>query len=48
MIAASAAADAETVKQYVAGFEDAGCDELVMFPSSPEPGQVDLLADAIA
>jgi alkanesulfonate monooxygenase SsuD/methylene tetrahydromethanopterin reductase-like flavin-dependent oxidoreductase (luciferase family) len=47
MIAAGAAVDAETVKQYVAGFEDAGCDELVMFPSNPDPDQVDLLADAV-
>ena len=48
MIASSAAVDAETVKQYVAGFKAAGCDELVMFPCSPDPGQVDLLADVIA
>jgi alkanesulfonate monooxygenase SsuD/methylene tetrahydromethanopterin reductase-like flavin-dependent oxidoreductase (luciferase family) len=48
MIAGSAATDAETVKQYVAAFTDAGCDELVLFPSSPDPEQVDLLADAIA
>ena len=48
MIASGAAVDAETVKQYVAGFADAGCDELVMFPCSPDPDQVDLLADAIA
>ena len=47
MIADSAATDAETVKQYVAGFADAGCDELVLFPSSPDPDQVDLLADAV-
>lgn len=47
LIASSAAVDAETVKQYVAGFAGAGCDELVMFPSDPDPGQVDLLADAV-
>jgi alkanesulfonate monooxygenase SsuD/methylene tetrahydromethanopterin reductase-like flavin-dependent oxidoreductase (luciferase family) len=47
MIASSAAVDAETVKQYVARFARAGCDELVMFPSDPDPGQVDLLADAV-
>ncbi len=47
MIASSAAVDAETVKQYVAGFADAGCDELVLFPSNPDPDQVDLLADAV-
>jgi alkanesulfonate monooxygenase SsuD/methylene tetrahydromethanopterin reductase-like flavin-dependent oxidoreductase (luciferase family) len=47
MIAASAATDAETVAQYVQGFADAGCDELVLFPSSTDPDQVDLLADAV-
>jgi alkanesulfonate monooxygenase SsuD/methylene tetrahydromethanopterin reductase-like flavin-dependent oxidoreductase (luciferase family) len=48
MIADSAAKDAGTVKQYVQGFSDAGCDELVLFPCDPDPGQVDLLAEAIA
>jgi alkanesulfonate monooxygenase SsuD/methylene tetrahydromethanopterin reductase-like flavin-dependent oxidoreductase (luciferase family) len=47
MIAGSAATDADTVKGYVAAFEAAGCDELIMFPSSADPGQVDLLADAL-
>jgi alkanesulfonate monooxygenase SsuD/methylene tetrahydromethanopterin reductase-like flavin-dependent oxidoreductase (luciferase family) len=47
MVADSAATDAETVRQSVAGFADAGCDELVMFPSSPDPRQVDLLAEAV-
>jgi alkanesulfonate monooxygenase SsuD/methylene tetrahydromethanopterin reductase-like flavin-dependent oxidoreductase (luciferase family) len=48
MIADSAATDAETVVRYVRGFSDAGCDELILFPCDPDPGQVDLLADAIA
>jgi alkanesulfonate monooxygenase SsuD/methylene tetrahydromethanopterin reductase-like flavin-dependent oxidoreductase (luciferase family) len=48
MIADSAAKDAATVKAYVEGFAEAGCDELVLFPCDPDPGQVDLLADAIA
>jgi alkanesulfonate monooxygenase SsuD/methylene tetrahydromethanopterin reductase-like flavin-dependent oxidoreductase (luciferase family) len=47
MIASSAATDADTVRGYVAGFEQAGCDELILFPCSPDPGQVDLLADAL-
>jgi alkanesulfonate monooxygenase SsuD/methylene tetrahydromethanopterin reductase-like flavin-dependent oxidoreductase (luciferase family) len=47
MIANSAATDAETVQQYVKAFSDAGCDELILFPSSPDPDQVDLLADAV-
>jgi alkanesulfonate monooxygenase SsuD/methylene tetrahydromethanopterin reductase-like flavin-dependent oxidoreductase (luciferase family) len=46
MIAGSAAKDAETVKQYLAAYEDAGCDELIFCPSSADPEQVDLLADA--
>ena len=48
MIAAGAATDADTVRQYVQAFTDAGCDELILFPCSPDPNQVDLLADAIA
>jgi alkanesulfonate monooxygenase SsuD/methylene tetrahydromethanopterin reductase-like flavin-dependent oxidoreductase (luciferase family) len=47
MIAGSAATEADTVKQYVQGFSDAGCDELILFPCSRDPEQVDLLADAI-
>jgi hypothetical protein len=47
MIADSAAKDADTVRAYVQGFADAGCDELVLFPCDPDPSQVDLLADAV-
>jgi alkanesulfonate monooxygenase SsuD/methylene tetrahydromethanopterin reductase-like flavin-dependent oxidoreductase (luciferase family) len=45
-IANSAAKDAETVKGYLAAFDGVGCDELILFPSSADPDQVDLLADA--
>jgi alkanesulfonate monooxygenase SsuD/methylene tetrahydromethanopterin reductase-like flavin-dependent oxidoreductase (luciferase family) len=48
MVADSAATDADTVRGYVQGFTAAGCDELVLFPSDPDPAQVDLLADALA
>jgi alkanesulfonate monooxygenase SsuD/methylene tetrahydromethanopterin reductase-like flavin-dependent oxidoreductase (luciferase family) len=47
-IADSAATDPDTVRGYVQGFSDAGCDELILFPSDPDPSQVDLLADALA
>jgi alkanesulfonate monooxygenase SsuD/methylene tetrahydromethanopterin reductase-like flavin-dependent oxidoreductase (luciferase family) len=47
VIAGSAATDAETVRQYAQGFAEVGCDELVFFPCSPDPGQVDLLAGAV-
>jgi len=46
-IAGSAATDAETVRQYVSAFADAGCGELIFCPSSNDPAQVDLLADAL-
>jgi alkanesulfonate monooxygenase SsuD/methylene tetrahydromethanopterin reductase-like flavin-dependent oxidoreductase (luciferase family) len=45
-IASSAAKDADTVRQYLEAFEGAGCGELILFPSSSDPDQVDLLADA--
>jgi len=46
-IAGSAAKDAGTVSAYVQAFEEAGCGELMLMPSDPDPGQVDLLADAL-
>ncbi|TMK61987.1 MAG: LLM class flavin-dependent oxidoreductase [Actinobacteria bacterium] len=46
-IAGSAAKDADTVKQYAAAFEEAGADEFVFFPASPDPGQVTLLREAL-
>lgn len=45
-IIASAAKDAETVSRYVTEFAAAGCGELIFCPSSSDPAQVDLLADA--
>jgi len=45
-IVAGAAKDAETVRQYAEGFAGAGLDELIFFPCSPDPEQVDLLAEA--
>ena len=46
-IAAGAATDEDTIRQYVSGFANAGCDELICFPCSKDPRQVDLLADAV-
>lgn len=45
-IASSAAKDADTVQQYLSAFDQVGCQELFIFPSSSDPAQVDLLADA--
>ena len=33
------------MRQYVAGFREAGCDELILFPTSSDPEQVELLAE---
>jgi alkanesulfonate monooxygenase SsuD/methylene tetrahydromethanopterin reductase-like flavin-dependent oxidoreductase (luciferase family) len=46
-IAQSAARDDETIAQRLAAFEDAGCDELIFFPCSSDPEQVDLLAEVV-
>jgi alkanesulfonate monooxygenase SsuD/methylene tetrahydromethanopterin reductase-like flavin-dependent oxidoreductase (luciferase family) len=46
MIAGSAATDADTVKRNIQAFSDAGCDEFVLFATSSDPGQADLLAEA--
>jgi hypothetical protein len=43
----SAATDADTLKGYLSGFEAAGADEVICFPASPNPDQVELLAQAI-
>jgi alkanesulfonate monooxygenase SsuD/methylene tetrahydromethanopterin reductase-like flavin-dependent oxidoreductase (luciferase family) len=46
-IAAGAATSAEMVRGYVSAFEQAGCDELIICPTSSDPEQVSLLAEAI-
>jgi alkanesulfonate monooxygenase SsuD/methylene tetrahydromethanopterin reductase-like flavin-dependent oxidoreductase (luciferase family) len=45
-IVGSVATDPETVRQYIAAFEDAGCGELIFFPASGDPDQARLLAEA--
>jgi alkanesulfonate monooxygenase SsuD/methylene tetrahydromethanopterin reductase-like flavin-dependent oxidoreductase (luciferase family) len=45
-IADAAVKSADEVQGAMAAYADAGCEELILFPSSPDPEQVDLLADA--
>jgi alkanesulfonate monooxygenase SsuD/methylene tetrahydromethanopterin reductase-like flavin-dependent oxidoreductase (luciferase family) len=47
-IVASAATDEPQVRSYVDGFAAAGCDEVICFPCSADPAQVELLAAAVA
>jgi alkanesulfonate monooxygenase SsuD/methylene tetrahydromethanopterin reductase-like flavin-dependent oxidoreductase (luciferase family) len=46
-MAAGVPADPQSVKDVVAAFEQAGCDEFVLFPTSSDSSQVDLLAEAV-
>jgi alkanesulfonate monooxygenase SsuD/methylene tetrahydromethanopterin reductase-like flavin-dependent oxidoreductase (luciferase family) len=46
-IVASAATSVERLREYVAGYEAAGCDEVICFPASADPAQVELLAAAL-
>ena len=45
-LVASAAKDAGTIRSYLDAFEQAGADEVICFPTSTDPEQVDLLARA--
>lgn len=45
--ASTALVSPDLVRDQVAHFSDAGCDELIINPCDPDPDQVDLLADAI-
>jgi alkanesulfonate monooxygenase SsuD/methylene tetrahydromethanopterin reductase-like flavin-dependent oxidoreductase (luciferase family) len=45
-IVQSAATDADTLRSYLQGFEEAGADEVICFPASADPAQVELLAQA--
>lgn len=46
MIVGGAAKSEEAVRGQIAAYEAADCDELILFPSSSDPDQVDLLAVA--
>jgi alkanesulfonate monooxygenase SsuD/methylene tetrahydromethanopterin reductase-like flavin-dependent oxidoreductase (luciferase family) len=46
MIVANALKDADSVKGAISSYESRGCDELILFPSSSDPEQVTLLAEA--
>jgi alkanesulfonate monooxygenase SsuD/methylene tetrahydromethanopterin reductase-like flavin-dependent oxidoreductase (luciferase family) len=46
-IAQSAVVNPEMAQQYRDAFAEAGADELIYFPTSTDPAQVDLLADAV-
>lgn len=46
-VVAAAAKGEHEVRERIRRFEEAGADELILFPASPDPEQVDLLASAV-
>lgn len=46
-VVAGASTDEAAIRSAVEGFAQAGCDELICFPCSADPDQVDRLADAV-
>jgi alkanesulfonate monooxygenase SsuD/methylene tetrahydromethanopterin reductase-like flavin-dependent oxidoreductase (luciferase family) len=46
-VVTNAAKGEDAVRERVRAFEEAECDELIMFPASADPGQVDKLAAAV-
>ena len=47
-IAAANLTSARAVKDFVRGYEEAGCDELVLFPTVSDLGQLERLQEALA
>jgi hypothetical protein len=39
---------ARAIKDFVRGYEEAGCDELVLFPTIADAAELDRLAEAVA
>ena len=46
-IAAGNLTSGRAVKDFVRGYEDAGCDHLVLLPTVSDPAQLDRLADVL-
>jgi alkanesulfonate monooxygenase SsuD/methylene tetrahydromethanopterin reductase-like flavin-dependent oxidoreductase (luciferase family) len=47
-VAQSALTTPERIREAVAAYQDAGCDEVILFPGSADPAQVDELRHALA
>jgi alkanesulfonate monooxygenase SsuD/methylene tetrahydromethanopterin reductase-like flavin-dependent oxidoreductase (luciferase family) len=47
MVVKGAIKDADTLRATIAAYEAAGADEVICFPASADPAQVDLLASAV-
>ncbi|TME63113.1 MAG: LLM class flavin-dependent oxidoreductase, partial [Chloroflexi bacterium] len=46
-IAAGLLTSPQAIAQFMRGYEEAGCDELVLFPTVPDIAQLDQMADIL-
>jgi len=46
-VAASNLTSPIAIREYLAGYEEAGCDELVLLPCTSDPGEIDRLQEAL-
>jgi hypothetical protein len=46
-IAAGILTTPQAIAQFLRGYEEAGCDELILFPTVPELGQLQRLAEIL-
>jgi alkanesulfonate monooxygenase SsuD/methylene tetrahydromethanopterin reductase-like flavin-dependent oxidoreductase (luciferase family) len=46
-VAAANLTSSVAIREYVAGYEEAGCDELVLLPCTSDPGEIDRLREAL-
>jgi hypothetical protein len=46
-VAAANLTTPQAIIDFVRGYEEAGCDELVLLPTVADPSQIDRLADVI-
>ena len=46
-IAAGLLTSPQSMAQFIRGYQDAGCDELVLFPTVPDIAQLDRLAEIL-
>jgi alkanesulfonate monooxygenase SsuD/methylene tetrahydromethanopterin reductase-like flavin-dependent oxidoreductase (luciferase family) len=47
-VAAGLLSSPKAIREHVAGYADAGCDELVLLPATPQPAELERLADVLA
>ncbi|MGH9034637.1 MAG: LLM class flavin-dependent oxidoreductase, partial [Acidimicrobiia bacterium] len=47
-VAAGLLTTPKAIREHLAGYEDAGCDELVLLPATSDPAELERLADVLS